>query len=93
MTAIWRMSGAISLYTNPRAIVVGAYDGRRMVGAATGMPLTDHDDDFGAALGRIGVACRTSFTVPNPFCCRAIAGRARGMPFSTRARIMRAGLA
>ena len=43
----------LELYTNPRAIVVGAFDGPRMVGAATGMPMTDHDDDFSAALAGI----------------------------------------
>lgn len=51
----------LDLYTNPRAIVVGAYDGDRMVGAATGMPVTDHDDDFGAALDGIGVALTNIF--------------------------------
>lgn len=45
----------LDLYTNPRAIVVGAFDGDRMVGAATGMPLTAHDDDFGAALAEIAI--------------------------------------
>jgi GNAT superfamily N-acetyltransferase len=45
----------LELYTNPRAIVVGAFDGADMVGAATGMPLTDHDDDFGTALAGIDV--------------------------------------
>lgn len=43
----------LELYTNPRAIVVGAFDGGHMVGAATGMPMTDHDDDFGSALAGI----------------------------------------
>lgn len=32
-----------------RAIVVGAFDGDRLVGAATGAPLADHADDFAAA--------------------------------------------
>lgn len=45
----------LELYTTPRAIVVGAFDGARMVGAATGMPLVDHADDFGSALAGIGV--------------------------------------
>lgn len=53
----------LELYTNPRAIVVGAFDGTDMVGAATGMPLTDHDDDFGAALDGLDVA------LPNIFYC------------------------
>lgn len=34
---------------NPRAIVVGAFDGARLIGAATGLPMLDHDDDFGSA--------------------------------------------
>ncbi|WP_170337455.1 GNAT family N-acetyltransferase [Ruegeria arenilitoris] len=32
-----------------RAIVVGAFDGDRLVGAATGAPLADHAEDFAAA--------------------------------------------
>jgi len=31
------------------AILVGAFDGARMVGVATGTPMEDHADDFGAA--------------------------------------------
>ena len=40
----------LEIYTNPRAIVVGAFEGDRMVGAATGMPLADHANDLGTAL-------------------------------------------
>ncbi|WP_299985421.1 GNAT family N-acetyltransferase [uncultured Ruegeria sp.] len=32
-----------------KAIVVGAFDGDRLVGASTGAPLIDHADDFAAA--------------------------------------------
>jgi GNAT superfamily N-acetyltransferase len=35
---------------NSEAVVVGAFDGARLVGAATGMPLAAHADDFAAAL-------------------------------------------
>ncbi|MCZ4258863.1 GNAT family N-acetyltransferase [Sulfitobacter sp. G21635-S1] len=38
-----------------RAIVVGAFDGERLVGASTGMPLTDHADDFAAAFAPSGI--------------------------------------
>lgn len=38
-----------------RAIVVGAFDGDRLIGAATGMPLADHADDFAAAFAGSGV--------------------------------------
>ncbi|OWU70567.1 GNAT family N-acetyltransferase [Marinibacterium profundimaris] len=37
------------------AIVVGAHDGDRLVGAATGMPLADHADDFAAAFAGSGI--------------------------------------
>lgn len=33
---------------NPRAILVGAFDGDRLVGAATGTPMEDHAADFAA---------------------------------------------
>lgn len=51
----------LELYTTPRAMVVGAFDGPQMVGAATGMPLTDHDDDFGSALAGIAVPLENIF--------------------------------
>lgn len=34
---------------SPRAILVGAFDGGRLVGAATGTPLSDHAEDFAKA--------------------------------------------
>jgi GNAT superfamily N-acetyltransferase len=37
-----------------RAIVVGAWDGGRLVGAATGTPLEDHADEFGEPFRRAG---------------------------------------
>ncbi len=38
-----------------RAIVVGAFDGDRLVGAATGAPLADHAEDFAAAFDDAGL--------------------------------------
>jgi len=38
------------LLDSPQAIVVGALDGGRLVGCATGTPLADHADDFALAL-------------------------------------------
>lgn len=38
-----------------RAIVVGAFDGDRLVGAATGAPLADHAEDFAAAFDGTGL--------------------------------------
>ena len=38
------------------AIVVGAFDGARLVGAATGTPLEDHAEDFAAPFAGTGLA-------------------------------------
>ncbi|WP_428928771.1 GNAT family N-acetyltransferase [Marinibacterium sp. SX1] len=37
------------------AVVVGAFDGDRLVGAATGMPLADHAEDFAEAFEGSGI--------------------------------------
>ncbi|QJF52573.1 GNAT family N-acetyltransferase [Roseobacter ponti] len=39
---------------NPAACVIGAFDGSRLVGAATALPLADHADDFSAAFAGSG---------------------------------------
>ncbi|WP_170350220.1 GNAT family N-acetyltransferase [Ruegeria atlantica] len=38
-----------------KAIVVGAFDSDRLIGASTGAPLTDHADDFAAAFEGTGL--------------------------------------
>ncbi|WP_339696580.1 GNAT family N-acetyltransferase [Celeribacter baekdonensis] len=38
-----------SYVDNPRAVLVAAFDGDRLVGASTGSPLLDHADDFAKA--------------------------------------------
>ncbi|NOD35418.1 MULTISPECIES: GNAT family N-acetyltransferase [unclassified Ruegeria] len=38
-----------------QAIVVGAFDGDRLIGASTGAPLTDHAEDFAAAFEGTGL--------------------------------------
>ncbi|WP_323035828.1 GNAT family N-acetyltransferase [Pararhodobacter sp.] len=40
---------------NPRAIVVGAFDGARLIGAATGTPLEDHAEEFAHAFAPTGM--------------------------------------
>lgn len=45
-----------SYRTSPGAVVVGAFDGDRLVGASTGTPLADHADDFAAAFAGTGLA-------------------------------------
>ena len=43
------------------AIVVGAFENKRLVGAATGTPLADHAKDFAAAFEGTGIALETVF--------------------------------
>lgn len=56
---------------NPRAIVVGAFDGEALVGAATGTPMEDHADEFAGALASTGLVlsdifyCAESVLLPN----------------------------
>lgn len=45
------------------AIVVGAYEDDRLIGAATGTPLEDHADDFAAPFATSGIA------LPDVFYC------------------------
>lgn len=40
---------------NPRAIVAGAFDGDRLIGAATGTPMEDHADEFAAPFAQTGL--------------------------------------
>lgn len=40
---------------SPGAILVGAFDGARLVGAATGTPMADHAEAFSAAFATTGV--------------------------------------
>ena len=44
-----------------RAVVVGAFDGDRLVGASTGAPLSDHADDFAAAFADTSIALTDVF--------------------------------
>ena len=34
---------------NPAAVLVGAFDGSELIGAATGTPMLDHADEFASA--------------------------------------------
>ena len=44
-----------------RAVLVGAFDGGRLVGASTGAPMADHADDFAAAFAGTGIDLETLF--------------------------------
>ena len=41
---------------SPGAVIVAAWDDGRLVGAATGAPMEDHAEEFGAPLERAGVS-------------------------------------
>ena len=54
--------GYLETYRNTdAAILVGAFDGARLVGAATGTPMADHADDFAAAFEGSGLALKDIF--------------------------------
>jgi GNAT superfamily N-acetyltransferase len=54
--------GYLETYRNSdAAILVGAFDGARLVGAATGTPMADHADDFAAAFEGSGLALKDIF--------------------------------
>lgn len=40
---------------SPGAVLVGAFDGARLIGAATGTPMEDHAEDFAAPFRQTGV--------------------------------------
>lgn len=46
---------------SPGAVVAGAFDGARLVGAATGTPMTDHAAEFAAALAGTGLDLSAMF--------------------------------
>ncbi len=48
-------------YARGDTILVAAYDGETMVGASTGMPLSDHADDFAAAFDGSGIDLNNAF--------------------------------
>lgn len=63
------------------AILVGAFDGRRLVGAATGTPLEDHADDFAAAFDGTGHALGEIFYCAESVLLPAYRGHGVGHAF------------
>ncbi|TNF58928.1 MAG: N-acetyltransferase [Rhodobacteraceae bacterium] len=47
--------------SSPRSVMVGAFDGARLVGVATGSPLEDHKADFATAFEGTGLDLSTIF--------------------------------
>ncbi len=46
---------------SPDAVLIGAFDGARLVGAATGTPMEDHADEFASAFAGTGIDLATAF--------------------------------
>lgn len=46
---------------SPAAVLVGAFDGDTLIGAATGTPMEDHADDFAAPLAQVGLPVTSIF--------------------------------
>lgn len=47
--------------TSEQAIIVGAFNGGRLIGAATGTPLADHHDEFAEAFAGTGIDIDSTF--------------------------------
>ena len=64
-----------------RAIIVGAFDGSRLVGAATGAPLSDHAADFAAAFDGTGLDLSQIFYCAESVLLPAFRGQGLGHAF------------
>jgi GNAT superfamily N-acetyltransferase len=63
------------------AIVVGAFEAGKLVGAATGTPLADHADDFAAAFAGTGIALDDVFYCAESVLLPAYRGQGIGHAF------------
>src|SRR6056297_1903440 len=63
------------------AILVGAFDGARLIGAATGTPLEDHADDFRAAFDDQDIDMKDIFYCAESVLLPAYRGRGLGHAF------------
>ena len=66
---------------SPGAIIVGAFDAGRLVGAATGTPLADHADDFAAAFEGTGIVLDDVFYCAESVLLPAYRGQGIGHAF------------
>ena len=66
---------------SPGAILVGAYDGARLVGGATGTPLADHAEAFAAAFAGTGVALDSVFYCAESVLLESYRGQGAGHRF------------
>jgi GNAT superfamily N-acetyltransferase len=66
---------------SPGAIVVGAWDGNRLVGAATGTPMEDHAQAFGEAFAGVDLPVETIFYCAESVLLPEYRGRGAGHRF------------
>jgi GNAT superfamily N-acetyltransferase len=66
---------------NARAIVVGAFDGDRLIGAATGTPMQDHADEFAAAFSDSDIDLASVFYCAESVLLPAYRGQGLGHAF------------
>lgn len=66
---------------NPRAALIGAFDGKRLVGAATGTPMEDHAEEFASALAGVGVPLQQIFYCAESVLLPAYRGQGLGHRF------------
>lgn len=64
-----------------QTVLVGAFHGRRLVGAATGMPLLAHDDDFASAFDGTGLDLAQVFYCAESVLLPAYRGQGVGHAF------------
>lgn len=75
------------------AILVAAFDGRKIVGASTGAPMVDHAEDFGVAFSDSHPRLERIFTAPKVSCGPPIVVTGSGIAFLMCERLMPANLA
>jgi len=74
----------LSRYAQGDSIVVAAFDGDHMVGAATGMPLMDHADDFAAAFATTQIDMKDVFYCAESVLLTQFRGQGVGHAFFDR---------
>lgn len=66
---------------SPDAILVGAFDGARLIGASTGTPMEDHAEEFAGPLRQIGLPVGQIFYAAESVLLPAYRGRGLGHRF------------
>lgn len=67
--------------TSAGAVVVGAFDGTTLIGAATGTPMEDHAEEFAAPFAATGLALQNIFYCAESVLLPAYRGRGLGHAF------------